>query len=88
MIEITKIVAPESGWPISMHCRHCRKTVIVLNIYAAQPKHGDYWLMEMCADQCRASVAELLATVPVAIELEADQWRQLAYRHIKEEAGK
>jgi hypothetical protein len=59
-IFLTGITAPETGWSVAYHCRHCRKTVFMLSAYAVKPEYGDYWLMEMCADNCSASLAEIL----------------------------
>jgi hypothetical protein len=51
-IVITNIVPPEQGWPIAAHCCHCKKTVIVLNLYAAKPEKSDYWLLKgTCLDE-------------------------------------
>ena len=49
--EITNIVPSEYGWPIAMHCAVCKKTVIVHNPWACKPGRGDYFMMEMCADE-------------------------------------
>jgi hypothetical protein len=78
-IFLTGITAPETGWSVAYHCRHCRKTVFMLNVYAAKPKDGDYWLMEMCADNCSASLAEILGLEGVFID--DAQWARMVEQH-------
>ena len=84
MIIITKIVPPATGWPIAMHCRYCRKTVIVHNIWAAKPERGDYFQMEMCADSCHQSVTEMLSPVWPRRDGMDDPWCRMADRHVQE----
>ena len=51
-IEITKIVPPESGWPIVAHCYVCGRTDIVLSPWAMKPADGDYWQFNgMCLNE-------------------------------------
>ena len=50
MIQIMKIVPPESGWPIALHCAACGKTVIVHNPYGCKPARGDYYLVQLCPE--------------------------------------
>ena len=85
MVQITKIVQPEIGWPLAMHCKHCQKTVLVLSPWAAKPEDGDYWLMEICIDNCKASRAEMLTPARIRFE-ESNPRRQIAYRPVQEES--
>lgn len=49
VIHITSIVPPEVGWPIMVYCEHCRKTEIILSLWAIKPTDGDYWKINgMC----------------------------------------
>jgi hypothetical protein len=51
-IEITKIIPPESGWPIVARCYVCGKTVIVLSPWGMKPENGDYFQFNgMCLDE-------------------------------------
>lgn len=51
-IHITSIAPPEQGWPIMAHCSICKKTVIVLSLYAEKPEDGDIWSLEgTCLDE-------------------------------------
>jgi hypothetical protein len=50
-IYVTKIVPPEQGWPIAMHCPICRETTFILSPWAIKPQDGDYFLMK---DACIA----------------------------------
>lgn len=51
-IHLTSITPPEQGWPIMAHCKICKKTVIVLSLYAAKPEKGDIWSLKgTCLDE-------------------------------------
>jgi hypothetical protein len=51
-VVITGLVAPTEGWPIVAHCEICKKTEIILSIFAKKPERGDYWLMRgVCLDE-------------------------------------
>jgi hypothetical protein len=50
-IYITRITPPASGWPIAMRCEECKRTVFMLSEFGIRPKDGDFFLVNMCADE-------------------------------------
>ena len=63
-IYVTKIVPPEQGWPIAMHCPICRETTFILSLYAAKPEKGDYWRMtDICGSEVLGQAHNLLMTL-------------------------
>lgn len=72
-IHVTALTPPESGWPVAFHCPLCRETTFLLSPWACKPSDGDYWRVEMCANETEAfrhnlqmSVGQTPAPVPDA----------------------
>lgn len=60
-IYITKIVQPEHGAVILMHCSTCKKTLIEVNKYALKPVDGEGFKMETeyCGKGCAGIKAQI-----------------------------
>lgn len=54
MIHITSLtVPPGGGWVQACYCAICKRTVFVLNAWAAKPGDGDYWLLKGVCENAR-----------------------------------
>ena len=52
MINITSMVAPESGWVVATHCPICKETTFMIHAYALKPTNGDYFrLNQTCVHE-------------------------------------
>jgi hypothetical protein len=47
MLQITKIVQPETGAVMLVHCADCRRTEIYVSPFALKPGDGDAWKIEL-----------------------------------------